>query len=362
MAGKRVLITGISDGLAGSLAAALEQRDDVSYLAGIDVHEPRHDLRRTEFVRADIRDPVIARVMTAAEVDTVVHMALVSAPGSAGGRARMKEQNVIGTMQLLGACQKSESLRKVVLKSATAVYGSDHTDPALVTEDATPRQAPKEGFAKDITEVEGYARTLGRRRDDVIVTILRFADLIGGSVESLFARFFALPVVPSMLGFDPRLQFCHINDAAAVLVAACLEDHPGIFNVSGPGVLYLSQAVRMARRVPLPLPKPLLTSTGRLARRSRRLDFSPEQLDFLQFGRICDITRLREVFGYEPRYSTPQAFADYLARRRLPRSEEADRHGEWQQDLYDFIQRHRSERARPPGTPVAEGRTGDDQS
>ena len=36
----------------------------------------------------------------------------------------MKEMNVIGTMQLLAACQKAPSVRRVVLKSTTAVYGS----------------------------------------------------------------------------------------------------------------------------------------------------------------------------------------------------------------------------------------------
>lgn len=345
MAGKRVLVTGISDELAGLLASALEQRDEVDYLVGVDVHEPRHDLRRTEFVRADVRNPLVAQVIMAADIDTVVHLAVVSSPGRLGGRARMKEQNVIGTMQLLGACQKAGSLRKVVLKSSTAVYGSDHTDPALLSEDATPRQAPQDGFAKDITEVEGYARTFGRRRQDVTVTILRFADFLGGSVESLFSRYFALPVVPTMLGFDPRLQFCHTDDAVAVLVSSTLEDHPGIFNVSGPGVLYLSQALRIAGRVPLPIPKPFVTVAGGLLRRGGRLEFSPEQLSFLQFGRAGDITRLREVFGYEPRYSTLEAVADYGARRRIPGLVEYDESGEWQQELYDFIQRKGKEPA-----------------
>lgn len=256
----------------------------------------------------------------------------------------MKEQNVIGTMQLLGACQKAASMQKVVLKSSTAVYGSDYTDPALLTEDATPRLAPKDGFAKDITEVEGYARTFGRRRKDVDVTILRFADFIGGPVESLLAKYFALPVVPTMLGFDPRLQFCHTDDAVAVLVSATLEDHPGIFNVSGAGVLYLSQALRMVGRLPMPLPKPFVNLSASLVRRGGLLDFSSEQLDFLQFGRIGDITRLREVFGYEPRYSTRQALADYVARRRIRRLAEPDEHGEWQQELYDFIQRKGKDR------------------
>jgi UDP-glucose 4-epimerase len=79
----------------------------------------------------------------------------------------MKEQNVIGVMQLLAACQKAPSVRKFVLKSTTAVYGSDYTDPALFREEQTPKVPPSSGFAKDATEIEGYARAFGRRRRDV---------------------------------------------------------------------------------------------------------------------------------------------------------------------------------------------------
>lgn len=342
MSGRRVLITGIASDLAGSLARALEQRDDVEYLAGVDVREPRHDLRRTEFVRADLRNPLVARVITATDVDTVVHLAVVPAPGVAGGRSRMKEQNVIGTMQLLAACQKAKALRKLVVRSSTAVYGSDYTNQALFTEDATPTSPSKSGFAKDVTEVEGYARTFGRRRREVKVTILRFANFIGGQMDSLFARYFSLPLVPTALGYDPRLQFCHPDDAITVLERAAVEDRSGIFNVAGRGILYLSQAIRLAGRIAAPIPLPFVSMAGSLIKRTGRLDFSPEQLKVLQFGRIADITRLVEEFGYNPRYTTREAFADYVARRRIRHV--AQPLVEWDRELYDFIQRKGQER------------------
>jgi UDP-glucose 4-epimerase len=345
--GRRVLITGIAGELPGLLAAALERRDDVDQIVGVDVREPRHDLTRTEFVRTDIRNPLVARVITAAGIDAVVHAAVASGPRSVGGRARMKEQNVIGTMQLLAACQKAESLRKIVVKSSTAVYGSDHADPALVPETARPRTPPTGGFAKDVTEVEEYARSFGRRRPDVDVTILRFANFIGGPVRSLFARYFALPVVPTVLGFDPRLQFCHADDAVAVLERAVVDDHPGIFNVSGPGILYLSQAIRLAGRVPTPVPPPLVTLAGAGLRRSQRLDFSPEQLRFLQFGRVADVTRLRHEFGYRPRYTTRAALEDHLARPRV-RHVERDEPGR-DRELHAFLERKHQERLAAAG-------------
>ena len=53
---------------------------------------------------------MIGRIMAQAEVDTVVHMNVIATPKDTGGRVTQKEINVIGTMQLLAACQKSESV------------------------------------------------------------------------------------------------------------------------------------------------------------------------------------------------------------------------------------------------------------
>lgn len=342
--GRRVLITGISSQLAGLVARELEQREDVEEIVGIDTREPHHDLTRTQYVRADIRNPVIAKVLEASGADTIVHLDTFTAPGRAGGRAKMKEHNVIGAMQLFAAAQKSEHVQRVVLKSTTAVYGSEHDDPALFTEEQTAQHPPTSGYAKDAVEVEGYARAFGRRRRDVELTILRFSNFLGGRMDSTIGAFFSLPVVPMILGYDPRLQFCHEDDAVEVLKRAVVEDHPGVFNVAGSGVVYLSQCIRLAGRVPVSVPSPAASTIGGLLRRTQLLDFSAEQLRFLQFGRAGDTTALRTDFGYEPRYSSREAFEDFVARRRIRGMVNRDEVVRWERELYDFIARKGQER------------------
>ncbi len=342
--GRRVLITGVAGQLAGRVARALEQREDVLEIIGVDVRDPQADLRRTEFVRADVRNPLVSRVIEASEIDTVLHLSTASTPQAAGGRARMKEINVIGAMQLLAACQKAPSVRRFVLKSSTAVYGSEHTDPVSFREDVPSRTPPKYGFGKDAAEVEAYVRAFGRRRKDVEVSILRFANLLGSHIDSAFQSLFSLPVVPTVLGYDPRLQFCHEDDAVAVLEHAATGDHPGIFNVAGDGVLYLSQCVRLAGRIPAPVPLPFVAGVASGLRRTQRADIASDQLRFLQFGRVVDTTRLREVLGYTPRYSTRETFEDFLRRRRIRGVVQADEVIRWERELYAFLQRKSQER------------------
>lgn len=338
---RRVMITGVAGTLAGLLARRLEERDDVAAIVGVDVRDPQHELARTRFVRADVRNPLVARVIRDTGVDTVVHMSTASGPGSAGGRARMKELNVIGAMQLLAACEKAESVGRFVLKSTTAVYGSDFSDPAMFAEDATPRVAPRHGFAKDASEIEAYARAFARRRPDVDVTILRCANFLGPRVDSTLGTLFSLPVVPTVLGFDPRLQLCHEDDGLAVLERATAGSHPGIFNVAGPGVVYLSQCIRMAGRVPAPVPLPLVSGVADLVQRSSRVDVSPEQLRFLQFGRVGDITRLRTELGYEPRYTSRETFEDFVSRRRLSGWLDRDGIARLERSLVEVLRRPR---------------------
>ncbi len=313
-----VLVTGVSRHLGARLAGLLQADPSLEKVIGVDVVPPRQPLGRMEFVRADIRNPIIAKVIATSEVDTVVHMSVIATPFGAGGRTAMKEINVIGTMQLLAACQKAPSLRRLVVKSTTAVYGSSPRDPALFTEEMEPKSLPRSGYSKDAFEVEGYVRGFGRRRPDVDVTMLRFANFMGPSIDSPLTRYFSLPVVPTVLGYDPRLQFIHEDDGIEVLRRAVLEEHPGVFNVSGDGVLLLSQAIRKAGRPELPVASPAVSLLGSVLRRAGLVDFSPEQLAFLEHGRGVDITRLTAEMGYQPAYSTAEAFSDFV-NARLPR-------------------------------------------
>ncbi len=249
-------------------------------------------------------------------VDTVVHASVTSTPAAAGGRTSTKELNVIGTMQLLAACQQAPDIRKLVLKSSAAYYGASNRDPAMFTEGMSAKRQPAGGFAKDVIEVESYARGFARRRPDVAVTALRFANVIGPRITTGMTGYFRLPVIPTVLGFNPRLQFLHESDALAVLEHATLSDAVGTFNVAGDGVLTLAQAVRRLGRPTLPLPGFALPTFGSASRQTKVADFSPEQVAFLTYGRGLDTTRMRELLGFQPAFTSAQAFADFAASSR----------------------------------------------
>ncbi|PZG22972.1 NAD-dependent epimerase/dehydratase family protein [Nonomuraea aridisoli] len=320
-----VLVTGVSRHIGARVASVLAADPDITRVIGVDTVPPPSLTREggislggTEFVRVDLRSPDIAQVIAAADIDTVVHMSLVSAPSRSGGRAAMKEHNIIGTMQLLGACQRSATVRRVVVRSTTAVYGSSPRDPAVFTEDLEPHVGgPVHGYAKDAAEVEGYVRGFARRRPDVTVSLLRFANFMGPGVDSPLTRYFTQPVLPTVFGFDPRLQFIHEDDAVEVLRRMATEDHPGTFNVAGAGVLLLSQCARRAGRPSMPLFSPAFKALGNAVRRLGLVEYSPEQVRLMSYGRVVDTSRLEAALGWRPKFSTGAAFDEFLRSRGL---------------------------------------------
>lgn len=311
-----VLITGVSRPLGSRFAARLAADESIDRIIGVDTAPPRGDLLgtlgRTEFVRADIRNPLIAKVVTSAKVDTVVHLNLLTSSDGVGGRAAMKEINVIGAMQLLAACQKAASLRRFVVKSTTEVYGSSPRDPAYFTESAEPKSPPASGLGRDALDVEQYVRGFARRRPDVKVAILRFAEMLGPGIDTSFTRYLSRPVTPTVLGFDPRIQFVHVADVLSALEKITKSEHHGSYNVAGDGVLLLSQALRRAGRLPVPLPSPAAAILGSGLRQLGTAELAPDQVRFLQYGRVVDTSKAARELGFRPRFSTPEAFDDFV--------------------------------------------------
>ena len=315
-----VLVTGVGRYLGAHLAARLAAHPRVRRVVGVDAVHPTEDLAellsgRVEVLTGDMR--ALVGAVTEGDFDAVAHMGVQSTPGRSG-RSAMKEHNIIGTMQLLAACQATPGLHKLVVRSSTAAYGASFRDPAVFTESTPPTLMPRGGYAKDIIEIEGYVRGFTRRRPDVTTTVLRLAPFVGPDADTTLTRFFALPAVPTVFGRDPRLQFIHVDDVLEILVRSVVENHRGTYNVAGAGVITLSQAIRRAGRVAVPVVEPGMSAFAAFVKASGIGEFSLDQLDLFVHGRVVDTTRLVEEYGYRPR-TTEEAFADLVDGRGLTR-------------------------------------------
>src|SRR3954449_692220 len=235
--GRRVLITGIGSFWGGRVAQTLEQDDDVEMIVGLGVEEPQVPLERTEYVRADQSYSILNRIVRATQVDTILHTFLVVDSTRMSGR-ELHEVNVIGTMNLLAAAAAADSsVRHIVVKSSTLVYGSSYQDPAWFREEMSRVGAPKTRVERSLLEVEGYLRDFAEDNPHVTVTLLRFANVLGTDIVTPITKALQLPLTPSILGFDPLVQFVHEVDVVRSIEYVMSNQVAGAYNVAGDGKL-----------------------------------------------------------------------------------------------------------------------------
>lgn len=297
----RVLITGVSDRRGAELARRLSEEAEVGAIYGLDVRDPKRPLGRTEFVHADTRHSVISKLIRELRVEVVVHCAVVT-HHSESVRS-MHETNVIGSMNVLAACSGEGSpVEHVVVKSSTAIYGVDPTGPSFQTEAmADSRRRPRGPLQSDLQELEQLALEFSLRNPRASTTVLRLADVVDRDSDTPLSRYLGLPFVPVAMGFDPRVQFLHGDDAVEALTRAALGRHRGVFNVAAPGVISLSQAIRLAGGRPVPLISGLLGPAERLALSALfGVPLTSRLLPLIRHGQAIDCSRLLHEFGWEP--------------------------------------------------------------
>jgi UDP-glucose 4-epimerase len=314
--GRRVVITGVASHWGTELARRLERDPSIEYLAGIDTEPPPVELARTDFIEADIRTPLLARLLPGTRADTVVHCGILWYPEPGKPAATLHEVNVIGTLQLLAACERTETLERMVVRGSAAIYGCEGPSPSFFTESMARRLPLRTRFQRDISELEGYVDNFARRRPAIVCCTLRYQPEIGSELDTPLVRYLSLPVVPTQLGFDPRLQLLHAEDATAALEAATRNPIRGAVNVAPSGSISLSRLLRLLLRPPLPVPHPLFGPA--LERLGRQLGAGPlygDAVRLLRFGRGVDNRRLREELGYEPRFDAVGAIRDFAAKK-----------------------------------------------
>jgi UDP-glucose 4-epimerase len=318
--GRRVLITGVGSYLGTLLATRLEREPEVEAVIGIDTRPPKTELERTELHDADIRDPEIARLIQAAAPDAVVHNKIVRQPGPGMSSRAMHDINVIGSLQLLAACERVTGIRSIVIRGSAGIYGAEPHAPQFLGEEMTRLFPLRTRFQRDVAEIENYFETFSRRRPQVTCTMLRYQPAIGPSLDTQVGRYLSQPACPTYLGFDPRIQLVHEHDALEALLAAIRNPVQGAVNVAGRGTIGLIRMIRLAGRRALPVAGPLFAPVTEAARRLGMSAYSDDFRRLLRYGRAADIRRLENEVGYEPRYSTVEAVQDWVARRHEVRA------------------------------------------
>ena len=309
--GKRVLITGGAGFIGSALSAHLQQEgyevhvlDDLSFglrhLAGVP------DVR---FHRVDIRDRgAVMRAMQAVAPARVLHLAAIHfIPYCNQNPVAAAEINIVGTINVLDACEQAGTVEQVFVASTAAVYpiadgamGEDHATGPMdiygITKLAAEKLVSEFHLRTGITSIIGrFFNAFGPNETNphLIPEIQR--QVLEG------ARTLRLG------NLDPKRDFIHTEDmsrAMAALLRTCTSGGE-VFNI-GRGIEYsVREIVEAFERQ---LGEPLM------------IEVDPARVRMVErMHLLADVSKLKRVTGWEPRWGIDEGVATLLKEKLLDR-------------------------------------------
>jgi UDP-glucose 4-epimerase len=316
---KNVAITGLGTYLGRRLSERLAATQPEVGLVGLDLRRPYGLHARVRFRPVDLTIPTadgqLAEILKNEEVDTVVHTAFRREPTP--DLEEDHELETIGSLHILNACA-AVGIRRLVVASTTMVYGPRADNPNFLTEAHPLRGHPAAHCVANRVEVEKLVAEWAAGHRDTRVTVLRPCWIMGPNYVDSVVRYFGRPVVPTLLGYDPLMQFVHENDCLHAFETATLRNHPGVFNVVGNGVLPLSTILRAGGKRLLRVPAAILYRLRYYPSRAQTGDGPEGFYDYLRYLWVADGTRGWASFG-EPEYSTREAWMSFVSSQRMRR-------------------------------------------
>ena len=292
---RRILVSGAATWTGGHLIRSLERGSDTEVIA-VDVLEPRVEFA-SELFDFELDRPDFAHFVLDMKPTAVIHLQAVDRSAILGGR-RAHDEAVVGAQALFGAIRRSSSIELVVVKSDICVYGMGPRNPSVVGED-TSVEGTVGRYGRDLRAVEDFIAATAAGRTDVRFTVLRFAPIFGAEINNPLSRYLRLPMVPTRIGYDPRMQLISERDAVEALRHAVTRPVHGVFNVAAPGQQYLSRVLRLGNRVAQPLPRRAYDIAVKgMGRANLHLPTHIKRL--VHYGLIVDTDRMTSQLQFEP--------------------------------------------------------------
>jgi UDP-glucose 4-epimerase len=335
---RRVLVTGVARWWGALVVQRLVEDPDVAEVIGIDSREPRYDLGRADYLKLDIRDSLIGKLVRSVGIDTVVHT-LTSVDSFNMDPRRSHEMNVIGTLNLLAGCAGEGSpVTRFVLKSTSHVYGSRPDLPTGLREDHRLDSNSRHQFVRDIVEVESYVNDFAARNPGIDILVLRFANSLNPDEPQPLAKYLDLEVVPTVAGYDPMLQLTHRDDCVEALRLAAKRGPAGAYNIAAASAEPLSKLLDAAGKLHAPLLPPFGIELAAFALRKSGVAFlSPQLLDLLRWGRVLSTAKAARELGFRAVRDTRAAYEDFIQERRVQRYAPDHHAYQYEKELEDFI-------------------------
>lgn len=290
-----VVVTGVVGRLGKRVVRLLHRMVRV---IGVDRREFPDRPKDVTHLRIDLRRKKMRDVFRAGNVRAVVHLGVMHDPRASANDHH--SWNVVGFGKMLESMAQF-GVKKLVVLSSASVYGPRPDNPQFLAEESPLLGSQDFSEIRDLIEVDMLAQSFFWRHPSCETVILRPTHILG-AVKNAPSNYLRLPVVPTLMGFDPMIQLIHFDDVARAVVMALRPGARGIFNLAGPEPVPLSRVLKMLGRPRLPIPHGAARSMLSELFRYRLSSFPAPELDHIKYVCMVDDRRARDALGYAPRH------------------------------------------------------------
>ena len=300
---ERLLSTGIAGGQGRLVAKRVADAFEVS---GVDRAPWEGHPHQIAVHTMDLRKKKFEDIFRRERPTAVVHLAFVRHFRS-DPRVR-HEINVAGTKRLLECCAQY-GVKKLVVLSSSYVYGALPENPYYMDEETALNVSRHYPDIRDLAEVDTLCTTFLWKYPEIATAILRPVNTLGYYVHSAIGAYLKLGWVPTVMGFNPMMQFIHEEDLADAVARTLETGARGIFNVVGPGAVPLKVAIRETGGTAVPLPETAARTTIDRLFRVGLYHLPAAALDFVKYPCTIDGRRFRDATGFHPLYTLEETFS-----------------------------------------------------
>jgi len=308
---KRVFVTGGNGFLGHSVVRGLaEAKDEVELVVSGDLRHPPDERRvdGVDYAVADVTDPSsVSGPIGEHGIDTVVHLASIVNPGKDTTTEQEYAVDVTGSENVLEACL-THGVRRIIVSSSGAAYGYHADSPTWLTEDDPVRGNETFPYSFHKRLVEERLAELRESNPGLEQVVLRIGTILGETVDNQITDLFKAKRPLKIRGSESPFVFIWDQDVVAVIVQAVLGERTGIFNVAGDGAMTVDEIAGELGKKPLSIPVGVLKAGLGIGHFCNLTPHGPAQTDFLAYRPVLDNRRLKNEFGYTPRFTTREAF------------------------------------------------------
>lgn len=313
----RVLITGAAGFIGQQLLNELAVQHPKWTLIAADIRpQTKQGLKmNVEPVLLDIsQHKQVLECVAAWKPEAIVHLASVVTPPRGMSDAQLHAIDVGGTRSIVEAALANK-VQQLIVTSSGAAYGYFPENADWIDENDPLRGHDHFAYAKHKREVEELLAHTRRQHPELKQLVLRPGTILGKRVNNQITDMFKKRAVLGIRGSDSRFVFIWDQDVIAIIRKGLDSGAQGIYNLAGDGALSLSEIAGILGKPYRPLPAGLISGALRILKPLGLSQYGPEQLDFLRYRPVLNNRRLKEEFGYQPRYTSREAFMAFLEAR-----------------------------------------------